>query len=173
MIASLLAQGSDWIRPDVDWHALAPELVLIIGINVVLAVDLWIDESKKWIMASLAGFIMLGAFIPVVTLAVVSLRNRKTLETSEVILLVFLAAYWLVPLIAGRAALHRAESTLLLTVLLGRRLPVGALLAFAAAFERGRGVPRDPVRALAWYRLAAESGDDKARQMRIARSSGK
>jgi hypothetical protein len=70
----------------------------------------------------------------VVTLAVVSLRNRKTLETSEVLLLVFLAAYWLVPLIAGRAALHRAESTLLLTVLLGRRLPVGVLLAFAAAF---------------------------------------
>jgi NADH-quinone oxidoreductase subunit N len=71
VIASLLAQSSDWIRPDVDWHALAPELVLVIGINVVLAVDLWIDESKKWIMASLAGFIMLGAFIPVVTLAVV------------------------------------------------------------------------------------------------------
>lgn len=70
----------------------------------------------------------------VVTLAVVSLKNRKSLETSEVLLLVFLAAYWLVPLIAGRAALHRAESTLLLTVLLGRRLPVGVLLAFGAAF---------------------------------------
>ena len=52
MIAALFAQASDWIRPDVDWHALAPELVLVVGINLVLLIDLW-------------------AFIPVVTLAVV------------------------------------------------------------------------------------------------------
>ncbi|NNE11273.1 MAG: NADH-quinone oxidoreductase subunit N [Ilumatobacter sp.] len=71
MIASLLAQGADWIRPDVDWHALAPELVLIVGINLVLLIDLWLEDSKKWMMGALAGFVMLGAFIPVVTLAVI------------------------------------------------------------------------------------------------------
>jgi NADH-quinone oxidoreductase subunit N len=71
VIAALLAQASDWIRPDVDWHALAPELVLIVGINLVLLIDLWLDEAKKWMMGALAGFVMLGAFIPVVTLAVV------------------------------------------------------------------------------------------------------
>ena len=71
MIAALLAQASDWIRPDVDWHALAPELVLIVGINLVLLIDLWLEDSKKWLMGALAGFVMLGAFIPVVTLAVV------------------------------------------------------------------------------------------------------
>ena len=71
MIASLLAQGSDWIRPDADWHALAPEIVLIVGINLVLLIDLWLEDTKKWMMASLTGFILLGAFIPVVTLAVV------------------------------------------------------------------------------------------------------
>jgi NADH-quinone oxidoreductase subunit N len=71
VIAALFAQASDWIRPDVDWHALAPELVLIVGINLVLLIDLWLEESKKWMMGALAGFVMLGAFIPVVTLAVV------------------------------------------------------------------------------------------------------
>ena len=71
MIASLVAQGSDWIRPHVDWHALAPELVLVVGINLVLLIDLWLEDAKKWMMASLTGFVMLGAFIPVVTLAVV------------------------------------------------------------------------------------------------------
>jgi len=71
VIAALLAQGADWIRPDVDWHALAPEIVLVVGINLVLLVDLWIDESKKWMMATLAGFVMLGAFVPVVTLSVI------------------------------------------------------------------------------------------------------
>jgi hypothetical protein len=70
----------------------------------------------------------------VTTLVVVHLRSRAALEPAEVILLVFLAIYWLVPLIAGRAALHRAESTLFLSVLLARRLPVAALLGFAAAF---------------------------------------
>jgi NADH-quinone oxidoreductase subunit N len=71
VISSLLAQGSDWIRPDADWHALAPEIVLVVGINLVLLIDLWLEDTKKWIMASLTGFVLLGAFIPVVTLAVV------------------------------------------------------------------------------------------------------
>jgi NADH-quinone oxidoreductase subunit N len=71
VIATLLAQAPDWIRPHVDWHALAPELVLVVGINLVLLIDLWLEDAKKWMMASLTGFILLGAFIPVVTLAVV------------------------------------------------------------------------------------------------------
>jgi NADH-quinone oxidoreductase subunit N len=75
MLAALLAQ--DWVRPEIDWHALAPELVLLAGINLVLLVDLWIDESKKWLMASLTGFVMLGALIPVVTLAVTSDGARE------------------------------------------------------------------------------------------------
>ena len=68
MISSLLAQA--WTAPTIDWHAIAPELVLIAGINLVLLIDLWLDESKKWAMATLTGFVMLGAVIPVVTLAV-------------------------------------------------------------------------------------------------------
>jgi NADH-quinone oxidoreductase subunit N len=71
VIGALLAQTSDWIRPDVDWHALAPEIILIVGINLVLVIDLWLEESKKWMMATLSGFVLLGAFIPVVTLAVI------------------------------------------------------------------------------------------------------
>jgi NADH-quinone oxidoreductase subunit N len=77
MFAALLAQAADWTRPDVDWHGLAPEIVLIAGINLVLLVDLWIDRSKKWIIASMTGFIMLGALVPVVTLAVVGDDTRE------------------------------------------------------------------------------------------------
>jgi hypothetical protein len=69
----------------------------------------------------------------VASLAVVALRSRATLDRGDVILLVFLALYWLVPLVAGRAALHRAESTLLISVLLARRLPLPALVAFVVA----------------------------------------
>ncbi len=70
MFSSLLAQSAEWVAPDIDWHALAPELVLIVGINLVLFIDLNLSDSKKWTMATLTGFVMLAAFIPVVTLAV-------------------------------------------------------------------------------------------------------
>jgi len=69
VITALLAQA--WQAPTIDWHAIAPELVLVAGINLVLFIDLWLDESKKWAMATLSGMVLLGAFVPVVTLAVV------------------------------------------------------------------------------------------------------
>ena len=69
LLSSVLAQA--WVAPTIDWHAIAPELVLVVGINFVLFIDLWLDDSKKWAMATLTGFVMVGAFIPVVTLAVI------------------------------------------------------------------------------------------------------
>mgnify|MGYP005819711283 CR=1 FL=1 len=81
----LLAQASDWKAPDIDWHALAPELVLVVGINVVLAIDLWLDASKKWMLATIAGFVMLGAFVPVVTLAVVGDDVRSLFDGRYVV----------------------------------------------------------------------------------------
>ena len=67
MISSLLAQA-EWTAPAIDWHAIAPELILVIGINLVLLIDLNIAESKKWMIATLTGVVLLAAFIPVVTL---------------------------------------------------------------------------------------------------------
>ena len=76
----LLGQAAEWPTPTIDWHAIAPELVLIVGINVVLATDLLIDESKKWATASLTGFVLLGAFIPIVTLAVIGGDVRELFD---------------------------------------------------------------------------------------------
>lgn len=77
MLAALFAQATDWVAPTIDWHAIAPELVLVAGINIVLLIDLNISESKKWIMATLAGFVMLAALIPVVTLFVIGDDSRS------------------------------------------------------------------------------------------------
>jgi NADH-quinone oxidoreductase subunit N len=82
-VASVLAQ--EWVAPTIDWHALAPELVLIIGINVVLAIDLMVDESRKWATATVTGFVLLGAFIPVVTLAVIGDDVRSLFDGRYVI----------------------------------------------------------------------------------------
>jgi NADH-quinone oxidoreductase subunit N len=79
VISTVLAQAGDFVSPVIDWHALAPELVLVVGINLVLFIDLWVDESKKWAMATLTGFVLLGAFLPVVTLAVVGDDDVRSL----------------------------------------------------------------------------------------------
>ena len=85
MIGGCLAQASEWATPVIDWHAIAPELVLIVGINVVLASDLLVDESRKWATASLTGFVLLGASIPLVTLAVSGDGPRSLFDGRYVI----------------------------------------------------------------------------------------
>ena len=63
LVSSLLAQA-EWTAPAIDWHAIAPELILVIGINLVLFIDLNIAESKKWMIATLTGVVMLGGVHP-------------------------------------------------------------------------------------------------------------
>lgn len=70
MIASLLTAAGDFAAPKVDYHALAPEIVLAVGICVVLLVDLFVSEHRRWITGTLTGFFLLGAALPLVTLAV-------------------------------------------------------------------------------------------------------
>jgi NADH-quinone oxidoreductase subunit N len=65
----LSAVAAEWAAPVVDYHALAPEIILASGIVVLLLIDLFVSDAKKWILAPLASFTMLGAFIPVLTLA--------------------------------------------------------------------------------------------------------
>jgi NADH-quinone oxidoreductase subunit N len=85
MIASVVAQAAGFVRPAIDWHALAPELVLIVGINIVLGTDLMLEQSRKWVTASLTGFVLLGAAIPVVTLAVIGDDSRALFDGRYVV----------------------------------------------------------------------------------------
>ena len=68
MLSSLLA-AADWVAPSLDYHGLAPEIVVAVGICVLLLADLFIADRSKWLLSSVAGFTLLGAFIPVLTLA--------------------------------------------------------------------------------------------------------
>jgi NADH-quinone oxidoreductase subunit N len=65
----LSTSAAAWTTPVVDYHALAPEIILAGGIVLLLLLDLFISESKKWILTPVASFTALGAFIPVLTLA--------------------------------------------------------------------------------------------------------
>lgn len=70
MLATFLAQLGEWQSPEVDWAALAPEIVLAIGINVILLLDLQLSAAKQWAIATITGMILLGGFVAVVILAV-------------------------------------------------------------------------------------------------------
>lgn len=70
MLASILQQGgSPFLQPNVDFHALAPELVLTGAIVVVLLADLFTPASSRGIVPSVAGIGLLAATVPVLTLA--------------------------------------------------------------------------------------------------------
>jgi len=83
-LSSLFA-ATDWTAPAIDYHGLAPEIVLAAGICVVLLVDLFLAERSKWLLASLTGFTLLGAFIPVLTLALDDAGVRSMFDGRYVI----------------------------------------------------------------------------------------
>jgi len=76
VLSSLLA-ASDFARPTIDYHALAPELIIAAGICLVLIVDLFVSESRRWLTSTLAGFMLILALIPIVTLAVIGDDTRS------------------------------------------------------------------------------------------------
>lgn len=107
MIASLVAQAQEWSSPVVDYHALAPEIVVAAGLCLVLLVDLFIEERQRWITSTLAGFTFLAAFIPIITLAVVGDDVRSMFdgryvvdEFSLILKALFLLAGYLVVLMS-------------------------------------------------------------------------
>lgn len=58
-----------WTSPTIDYHALAPEMILAGGIVLLVLLDLFVSEAKKWILTPIASFVVLGSFLPVLTLA--------------------------------------------------------------------------------------------------------
>ncbi|MDQ3147955.1 MAG: NADH-quinone oxidoreductase subunit N, partial [Actinomycetota bacterium] len=56
--------------PNLDYHALAPEIVLTAVLLVVLVADLIFEERGRWASSSIAGVGLLAALVPVLTLAV-------------------------------------------------------------------------------------------------------
>jgi NADH-quinone oxidoreductase subunit N len=84
VLSSILAQ-IPWQAPTIDYHAIAPEIVLAAGICLIILVDLFVSESKKWVTSTLTGFVMLAALVPVLTLAVSDVNVRTMFDGRYVI----------------------------------------------------------------------------------------
>ncbi len=71
MIATLLAQAPQlpFEAPVVDFHALAPQIVLVAFVAVILVVDVIKLEDAKRFIPGLTGLAMLASLVPVISLA--------------------------------------------------------------------------------------------------------
>ena len=104
----LTTVAAPWTAPTIDYHALAPEIVLAVGLTVVLLVDLFTTERNKWLLSVLTGFSLLGAVVPVLTLAVHDNSVRSMFdgryvvdEFSLVVKALFLLAGYVIVLLSS------------------------------------------------------------------------
>jgi len=66
----LAAQLAPWSSPTLDYHALAPEMVLAGTVVIILIADLFLPERQKWATSTIAGLGLLATLVPILTLAV-------------------------------------------------------------------------------------------------------
>ena len=69
MLLDLLAKTGGFQAPNLDYHAFAPEIVLVCVLVLVLITDLFVGEDNKVLVTNLAGIGLLASLIPIVTLA--------------------------------------------------------------------------------------------------------
>jgi NADH-quinone oxidoreductase subunit N len=55
--------------PTLDWHALAPEVIIVATIVVILIADLLLPEREAWRTSTIAALGLLAALVPIATLA--------------------------------------------------------------------------------------------------------
>jgi NADH-quinone oxidoreductase subunit N len=149
VIASIATAVAEWVAPTLDYHALAPEIVLAAGIFALLSIDLFLGPERRWVTSALSGFVLLGALIPVATLAVVGddvrsmFGGRYVIDEYALILkaLFLLAGYVIVLLSSDEIESGRYYQgeyyVLLLTSVLGMVMMASArdLLSIFVALE--------------------------------------
>jgi NADH-quinone oxidoreductase subunit N len=62
------AAENKFVAPKIDFHAIAPEIVLVAVAVVVLLADLFLDETRKFLVNTIAGLGVAVTAIPLVTL---------------------------------------------------------------------------------------------------------
>src|SRR5215212_7819631 len=71
--------------PSLDYHALAPEIVLTLVIAVVLVADLFLDQSRKWLLSNIAAFGLVVAMVPILSLALSETDVRSMVGGAYVV----------------------------------------------------------------------------------------
>ena len=82
---SLNIFAAQWVAPTIDYFGLAPELVLAGGLCLVLMLDLFIEERKKWILTAISSFTLLAAMVPGLMLALSESEVRSMFDDRYVV----------------------------------------------------------------------------------------
>jgi NADH-quinone oxidoreductase subunit N len=86
-VSAVLAQASSGVEfsaPKLDYAALAPELILTGVLVVILLLDLFLDETQKYLIPTVAGFGILAAFFPIAYLALEGADVREMFSGAYV-----------------------------------------------------------------------------------------
>ena len=70
VVSTVLSATDSFTAPKLDYHALAPEIVLTVVALGVLIADLILDETRKHLITTIAGAGVALSLIPILTLAV-------------------------------------------------------------------------------------------------------
>ena len=84
MLTVLLAAEA-WVKPTIDWHAIAPEVVITAGIVVLVLSDVILLERAKALTSAIAGLVLLAATIPLLTLATSDHTTRSLFDGAYVV----------------------------------------------------------------------------------------
>jgi NADH-quinone oxidoreductase subunit N len=71
--------------PVLDYHGLAPEIILLVVIAVVLVADLFLDSSRKWLLPNIAAFGLVAAMVPILSLALSETDVRSMVGGAYVV----------------------------------------------------------------------------------------
>ena len=151
-----LCSPQSFSQPDVDYHALAPEIILGRRHLLVLLVDLFLDERSKWALSTIAGLGLLAAFLPIVTLAVVATDVPRSCSAARyvvddfslVLKALFLLAGYVVVLMSTNyieeGDYYQGEYYFLLLVVAARHGDDGVVAATSSASSSPSSCSRSP-----------------------------
>lgn len=71
--------------PSLDYHALAPEIILTLVIAIILVADLFLDQSRKWLLSNIAAFGLVCAMVPILSLALSDTDVRSMVGGAYVV----------------------------------------------------------------------------------------
>ncbi|HUR18833.1 MAG TPA: NADH-quinone oxidoreductase subunit N [Acidimicrobiales bacterium] len=81
---AFLAAADSLKAPDLDYFALSPEIVLTAVLVGILLLDVFVDETRKYLVTQMAGLGVLVSLVPVVLLAANG-RDRSMLAGAYVV----------------------------------------------------------------------------------------
>ena len=107
LLASVASATGSFTSPKLDWHALAPEVILTVTICLLITADVVLLERARPIIGALAGLGLLAAIVPLLTLATSDVESRSMFggayvvdSTSLLLKALFLVAGYVVILIS-------------------------------------------------------------------------